>query len=206
MATLTVTTFVTLDGVMQAPGGPGEDPSGGFDYEGWLVSYGDQVFMDFIADLWTRPTAFLLGRKTYEIFASYWPRMTDPADPIAGKLNALPKFVATKSLRDAAWNNTTLLHGDLRQEVEKLKRTHEGEVQVHGSGELVQSLLTHGLVDAFNVMTFPLVLGKGKRLFGSGTVPLALTRTSIRETTTGATLATYRPAGLPKTGTIGQPG
>ena len=129
MGKLTLTAFVTLDGVHQAPGGPQEDPSGGFEQGGWSVPFGDDDFGAFVVENFGRVGAFLLGRRTYDIFASYWPKRTDPADPIATKLNALPKYVASRTLTDAAWQHTTVLGGDLVKEVEQLKERTDDEVQ-----------------------------------------------------------------------------
>jgi dihydrofolate reductase len=201
MAILTMTTFVTLDGVMQAPGGPKEDPSGGFTHGGWVFPHADAAFGSYIVDIFSRASAFLLGRRTYEIFAGHWPRVTDANDPVATKLNALPKYVASKTLTDARWNNSTIVR-DVVSEVRSLKTKLDGEVQVHGSAGLAQTLLEHGLVDEFNIATFPVVLGQGKRLFGAGTTPAGLELKHARSSTTGAVLATYRPAGAPKVGSF----
>jgi dihydrofolate reductase len=144
---LTLTTFLSVDGVMQAPGGPDEDRSGGFDQGGWLVPYADDDMGEFMAGVMAEADAFLLGRRTYDIFAAAWPRVTDPADPIATKLNGLPKFVPSSSLQEPAWDPTTILRGDLVEEVEALKARPGRELQVHGSGALARSLLRHGLID-----------------------------------------------------------
>jgi dihydrofolate reductase len=201
MAILTMTTFVTLDGVMQAPGGPKEDPSGGFPHGGWVFPHADAEFGEYITDIFRRVTAFLLGRRTYEIFAGHWPRVTDPNDPIATKLNALPKYVASTTLTEARWNNSTVVR-DVVSEVRSLKSKLDGELQVHGSAGLAQTLLQHGLVDEFNVATFPVLLGKGKRLFGAGTSPAGLELKRARTSSAGAVLATYRPTGAPKVGSF----
>jgi len=201
MAILTMTTFVSLDGVMQAPGGPGEDTSGGFTHGGWFFPHVDAQFGEFITGIFSRATAFLLGRRTYEIFAGHWPRVTDPQDPVATKLNALPKYVATRTLERVEWNASTIIR-DVVPEVRALKRKLDGELQVHGSAGLAQTLLEHGLVDEFNVATVPVVLGKGKRLFGTGTAPLGLELKRARTSAAGVVLATYRPAGAPKVGSF----
>ncbi|GGT51746.1 dihydrofolate reductase family protein [Streptomyces purpureus] len=201
MAKLTLTQFLSLDGVYQAPGGPDEDPSGGFDQGGWTVPYADDDFGAFMDDVFSRPAAFLLGRRTYEIFASYWPRMTDPDDPIASKLNSLPKYVASTTLSSADWAGTTVLGGDLVKEIWALKeRTTDGEVQMHGSGGLAQSLMAHDLIDTLHLLVFPVVLGKGRRLFAEGTQPTAFRHTDARTTGSGIAVHTYELAGRPAYG------
>ena len=167
MRTLVVGTFVTLDGVMQAPGGPNEDRDGGFQHGGWLVPYLDEKFGESMSEWTKRADAFLLGRKTYEMFAASWPKSTDPMEV----LNIRPKFVASRTLDTLNWTNSHLLKGDVAQEVAKLKAQEGGEIQVHGSGNLIQTLLQHDLVDTLRIWQFPVVLGTGKRLFGGGTIP-----------------------------------
>jgi dihydrofolate reductase len=201
MAILTVTTFVTLDGVMQAPGGPTEDPSDGFTHGGWLVPYADPDLGAFIADVFSRATAFLLGRRTYDIFAGHWPRVTDPADPVAAKLNALPKYVVSKTLAKAEWNNSSVLR-DVLVDVTKLKHKNTGEVQVHGSAGLLQALIQSDLIDEYNILTFPVILGSGRKLFGAAAMPSALQLKSSRTTSTGTILSTYRRAGKPSYGSF----
>src|SRR5512134_2868308 len=147
MRKLVVGTFVTLDGVMQAPGGPDEDRDGGFQHGGWLVPYFDERFLGIMTEWTRRAGAFLLGRKTYEIFAASWPNSTDPADEIAMALNTRPKFVASRTLAGVDWNNAILLDGEVAEEVAKLKTQDGGEIQVHGSGNLLQTLLRHDLID-----------------------------------------------------------
>ncbi|MEU2182640.1 dihydrofolate reductase family protein [Streptomyces thermolilacinus] len=195
MAQLTLTTFLSLDGVMQAPGGPDEDRSDGFDRGGWVVPYADDDMGRFMNEVFDRADAFLLGRRTYEIFASYWPKVTDPDDPIAGPLNNLPKHVVSRTLRTVEWNNSHLVEGDLGEVVARLKEGPGREVQVHGSARLAQGLIAHGLVDALNLLVFPVFLGKGRRLFPDGGVPTAYELTGHRTTSTGATIQTYRPTG-----------
>jgi dihydrofolate reductase len=201
MAQLTITTFVTLDGVMQAPGGPNEDTGGGFDLGGWSVPYGDDDFGRFMTEVFERAGAFLLGRRTYEIFAGYWPKMTDPADPIASRLNSLPKYVASTTLDKADWAGTTVIGGDLVKEVTALKERTDGELQIHGSGVLAQSLMAHDLIDRFHLLVFPVVLGRGRRLFADGAVPTALRHTESRTTGAGVAIHTYELAGRPEFGT-----
>lgn len=188
-------TFVTLDGVMQAPGGPDEDREGGFRHGGWLVPYFDDRFLGIMTAWTTRAGAFLLGRKTYEIFAASWPRSTDPADEIASALNTRPKYVASRTLDTLAWNNSHLLAGDVAEAVARLKKEEGGEIQVHGSGELLQTLLACGLVDTLRIWQFPVVLGTGKRLFGEGTTPQAFRLVETDRTETGAVLHVYERAG-----------
>jgi len=202
MAKLVVTTFVTVDGVMQAPGGPDEDRSGGFEHGGWLVPYFDEPTGAFMTEVFERPGAFLLGRRTYDIFAGYWPHQTDESDPIASKLNALPKYVASRSLESPEWQNSTVIR-DVPAEVAELKKRSGGELQVHGSGNLIQTLIEHDLIDAYNVLTFPVILGSGKRLFPEGVTPGALRLTESRTAGTGVVISTYERAGKPQYGTVG---
>jgi dihydrofolate reductase len=203
MAKLTITSFVTLDGIMQAPGGPKEDTAGGFAHGGWFVPFLDERFGQFISGVFARASAFLLGRGTYQIFAGYWPKVTDAGDPVASKLNGLPKYVASRTLERAEWNGTTILR-DVPREVERLKAQLAGELQVHGSPGLVQTLIEAGLADELHVLTCPVVLGGGKRLFGSGAVPTAFELVSAAPTTTGVVIATYRRTGKPAYGAIGE--
>jgi dihydrofolate reductase len=198
MSTLVVGTFVTLDGVMQAPGGPNEDRDGDFQHGGWLVPYLDDMF-GAAMDQWTkRADALLLGRKTYEMFATSWPKSNDPQE----KLNIVPKFVASRTLDTLTWNNSILLKGDVAQEVAKLKAQGDGEIQVHGSGNLIQTLLQHDLVDTLRIWQFPVVLGSGKRLFGGGAIPRSFRRIDTQLNTTGAVLHVYERAGGLKYGEV----
>lgn len=195
MRKLVVGTFVTLDGVMQAPGGPDEDRDGGFQHGGWLVPYFDEEFLGFMTEWTSRAGAFLLGRRTYEMFAASWPGSTDPADEIATALNTRPKFVVSRTLQELTWNNSHLLRGDVAEEVARLKAQDGGELQVHGSSRLLQTLLEHDLVDTLRIWQFPVVLGTGKRLFGAGTVPRAFRLVETRQTPAGAVLHVYERAG-----------
>jgi dihydrofolate reductase len=195
MRKLVVGTFLTLDGVMQAPGGPNEDRDGGFPHGGWLVPYFDEKFGDIMTEWTKRAGAFLLGRKTYEIFAASWPKSTDPADEIAMALNTRPKFVASRTLDKVSWNNSFLLKGYVAEEVAKLKAQGGGEIQVHGSGNLLQTLLRRDLIDTLRIWQFPVVLGTGKRLFGEGTIPGSFRLVDTQLTTTGAVLHVYERAG-----------
>ncbi|MGW6459321.1 dihydrofolate reductase family protein [Streptomyces sp. NPDC055078] len=201
MAQLSITTFVTLDGVMQAPGGPNEDTSGGFALGGWSVPYGDEDFGRFMTEVFERAGAFLLGRRTYDIFAGYWPKMTDPDDPIASRLNSLPKYVASKTLRKADWEGTTVIGADLAKEVTELKERTDGELQVHGSGRLAHALMAHDLIDTMHLLVFPVVLGTGLRFFADGAVPTAFRHQEARTTGSGVAIHTYELAGRPEYGT-----
>ncbi|WP_309230963.1 dihydrofolate reductase family protein [Nocardia sp. SYP-A9097] len=197
---LSVTQFITLDGVYQAPGGPQEDSSDGFTHGGWSAPYDDDAFGEFMVSVFEKVDAFIFGRKTYEIFNSYWPEHNDPANPIAGKLNSLPKYVPTATLDTAEWPGTELLHGDLVKEVTELKSRPGRELQVHGSGELAQSLLANGLVDTLHVLTFPVILGSGKRFFVDGAEPAGLALTQTHGTSTGVVISSYRKVGPPTYG------
>jgi dihydrofolate reductase len=192
---LTLHTFLTLDGVMQAPGGPEEDPDGGFAYGGWSFPYGDEGVGAAMTGWFEHASAFLLGRKTYQIFSGHWPRVTDPGDPIAAKLNALPKYVASTTLASADWQNSSILSGDVAAEVAKLKEQPGDELQIHGSGGLAQTLIDHDLVDEYRLLVFPVHLGSGKKLFRDGAKAAALRLISATTTGTGVVIATYQPDG-----------
>ncbi|MCX5193552.1 dihydrofolate reductase family protein [Streptomyces sp. NBC_00249] len=203
MGKLTLTTFLTLDGVMQAPGGPEEDTTGGFAYGGWVVPYADEGMGEFIGELFGRAGAFLLGRRTYEIFASYWPGHDDPADPVAGRLNRLPKYVASTTLKEAAWGPATVVDGEqLQAEVVRAKDATDGELQVHGSGQLARWLLARDLVEELNLLVFPVLLGAGQRLFEAGALPTAFELAASRSTGSGIAIHTYRLAGRASFGTF----
>ena len=188
-------TFLTLDGVMQAPGGPDEDPEGGFQHGGWMVPFSDEKFGAIMTNWIKRAGAFLLGRKTYEIFAGYWPKATDPAHEIAKALNTRPKYVASRSLDEVSWNNSTLLNGDVPDAVAKLKALDGGEIQVHGSGKLLQTLFKHDLVDTLRIWQFPVVVGTGKRLFGEGVIPRSFRLVAMEKNSRGGVLHIYERAG-----------
>jgi dihydrofolate reductase len=191
MRKVAVNTFVSLDGVMQAPGGPEEDPTGGFTHGGWSVNYWDDEMMGQMAQ--AGPYELLLGRGTYEIFAAHWPYVTD--DPIADHLNSTRKHVASTTLDQVEWNNSTLITGDVADYVAMLKSQDGPEIQVHGSPGLIQTLLKHGLIDEFRLWIFPVVIGTGKRFFGDGTIPAALKLVDSKVSKTGVTINTYEPAG-----------
>jgi dihydrofolate reductase len=198
MGKLIVNTFTSLDGVMQAPGMPEEDREGGFDQGGWQVPYFDEESGQVMTEAITGFDALLLGRKTYEIFAGYWPYApTD--DPIAVRLNEAPKYVASRTLDALGWNNSTLLKGDIADEVARLTEAYD-EIHTSGSGNLVQSLMKDELVDQYNVWVYPVLLGGGKRLFGEGTIPTALRLVESRAFGNGAVLLTYEPTGKPEYG------
>ena len=201
MRRLIVTTFLTLDGVMQAPGGPEEDPSDGFAYGGWSVNYWDDVMDRFQAQAIRGPFDLVLGRKTYDIFAAYWP--TAPEEAGGKPLNDATKYVASRGRPKLEWSKSVLLEGDAAEAVAALKQTNGPELQVHGSGNLVRTLLRHNLVDLYRLWGFPLVLGSGKRLFSEGTVPAGLKLVDTTVSSTGVVIGTYEPAGDVVTGSFG---
>jgi dihydrofolate reductase len=170
MRKLVVQAFVTLDGIMQAPGGQEEDPTGGFRFGGWSVNYWTEAMLKHMNELMTQPFDLLLGRHTYEIFAAHWPHVKN--DPIGDALNGAVKYIASRTLTKMTWENTALLEGDVGSEIARIKKDSGAEIQVHGSSNLIQTLLSCDLIDELRLWTFPLVLGQGKRLFGSGTIPL----------------------------------
>lgn len=200
MRELLVTTFVTLDGVMQAPGGPGEDEDAGFAYGGWSVSYWDDLLTEVMADATSKPFAMVLGRKTYDILAAYWP--TAPEEAGAKALNDATKYVASRGRPTLEWSNSVLLEGDAADALGKLKQEDGPELQVHGSANLIQTLLRHSLVDRFRLFVNPCVVGTGKRLVGDGTIPTGLKLVDSKVSGTGVIVATYQPAGELPTGTF----
>jgi len=202
MRKLVVGTFLTLDGVMQAPGGPDEDRDGGFAHGGWSVKYWDELMGKLIVEQTLQADALLLGRKTYEIFAAHWPRVTDPNDPVAAKLNSMRKYVASRTLHKAEWHNASLLRGDVGEAVARLKEQAGGEIQVTGSSNLIQTLLRHDLIDEFRLWVFPVSVGSGKRLFGDGTLPWALRLADAKVSTTGVVIHRYERAGKLQPGTF----
>ena len=199
---LTVTTFLSVDGVYQGPGGPDEDRGGGFDRGGWVFPHFDEETGKFIDEVFGQVDAFLLGRRTYDIFAAAWPKATDPNDPVANRLNTLPKYVASTTLKDPRWANTTVLEGDLASAVRELKQREGRELQVHGSGALVRFLLDNDLVDRLNLLVFPVVVGAGRRLFPDQGIATGLALDGSRTTPSGVTISVYRPTGRPEFGTF----
>ncbi|GAA1367465.1 dihydrofolate reductase family protein [Catellatospora chokoriensis] len=199
---LTLTEFVTLDGVYQGPGGPAEDTTDGFVHGGWVVPFFDDVLGGYITGVFGEVDAFLLGRRTYDIFAEAWPRSTDPADPIAAALNTLPKYVASGTLTAADWHRSTVLGGDVVAEVAKLKEQSGRELQIHGSGALAQTLFDAGLIDLVRLIVFPVVLGSGKRLFAEGRTPSRFRLADVTSTPTGVTMQTLELAGVPEYGSM----
>lgn len=207
MRNLVVNTFLTLDGVMQAPGGPEEDPTGGFRHGGWAVSHSDEEMGEEMAEWMGKLFDLVLGRLTYEIFAAHWPHVgqgeraqrggtaSEVDDEAAAALNSARKYVASSTLNQATWNNSTILEGDVPTAIERVKREEGPELQIHGSGGLIRSLLPHGLIDAFRLWTFPVLVGPGKRLFADGTAPAALRLVDSRVFDTGVVLSVYEPAG-----------
>ncbi len=192
---LTATMFLSVDGVYQGPGSREEDTSGGFDRGGWLVPHFDEQTGVFMTEVFERPDAFLIGRRTYDIFAAAWPKSTNSADPVATKLNSLPKYVASRTLKDPSWANTTVLDGDVAQAVRDLKARPGNELQVHGSGRLLRFLLEHDLVDRLNLLVFPVLVGAGERLFPERGLDTTLVLEASRTTPSGVQISTYRPAG-----------
>jgi dihydrofolate reductase len=207
MRKIIANTFITLDGVMQAPGGPEEDPTSGFDYGGWSVNYWDEMMAKVLMDgLMAKPFDLMLGRKTYEIFAAHWPFVKNDPDKMnamaADKLNGAKKYVVSKTLSKASWENSTLIKGDIVKEISNLKRQEGPEIQIHGSSDLIQTLLSHDLIDEFCVWTFPLTVGRGKRLFGRGSIPAGLKLLDCKVSKTGVIIATYSRDGKIKTGSL----
>ncbi len=199
---LTVTTFVSVDGVMQGPGGAEEDRTDGFERGGWLVPHFDDELGQFMDEVFQRVDAFLLGRRTYEIFAGSWGQMADPeANPVAAGLNTLPKYVPSTTLKDPEWANTTVLSDDVAAKVRELKAQPGRELQVHGSGALVRWLLDNDLVDELNLIIFPVIVGDGTRLFATKSQDTALELVESRTTPKGVTVQVYRNAGRPEYGT-----
>ena len=200
MRRIIVATFTSLDGVMQAPGGPGEDPTGGFALGGWTAPHFDAALGASMGEIFGRPFDLLLGRKTYDIFAAHWPYVSDPNDPIAGLFNRVTKYVASRSSPKLSWQNSRWLGQDTVASLQTLTGEDGPDLLIQGSSELLQTLWKHGLVDEFSVLIFPVVLSKGKRLFGDGTVPVGLRLVKSQAYPTGVIVANYAPAGDVRTG------
>lgn len=198
MRKIIVLEFLSLDGVMQAPGGPEEDASGGFQYGGWTVPYFDEFAGKIMTEQMKGPFSLLLGRKTFEIFASYWPQH---ADAWAG-INEAAKYVVSETLSSSEWQNSIFLKGDVVEELKKLKAQEGPTLYVYGSGNLVQTLMKHDLVDEFWLKIFPLTLGTGKRLFAEGTIPAVFKLTDSKVSPSGVIFANYERAGEVKTGSF----
>lgn len=200
MRKLIVSTFLTLDGVMQAPGGPGEDDSDGFTHGGWSVNYWDERMGEVMGAAMGVPFDLVLGRKTYDIFAAHWPHASE--EDGAKPLNDATKYVASRSQPTLEWSNSVLIEGDAAAGIAALKKQDGPELQVHGSGNLIQTLLRHSLVDEYRLWVFPLVIGSGKRLFSEGTIPAGLKLVDSTVSTTGVMIGTYEPAGEIVTGSF----
>ncbi len=193
MRKLIVSTFLTLDGVMQAPGGPEEDDGGGFAHGGWSVNYWDEHVHQFMDEAMSAPFDLVLGRKTYDIFAAYWPHAPEEAG--AKALNDATKYVASRRHPELKWRNSVLIEGDVDEGIAALKQEDGPELQVHGSGNLIQTLLRHSLVDKYRLLIFPVVIGSGKRLFSEGTIASGLKLVDSTVSTSGVVMGTYEPAG-----------
>lgn len=191
---LTLTTFLTLDGIMQSPGAPDEDRGGGFEHGGWLIPYADDDMGRFIGETFAQADAFLLGRKTYEIFVGHWPHVMDE-NPVAAALNRLPKHVVSSTLDSLSWDNATLIRGEqLTEQVNRLKAQPGRELQIHGSGHLARTLMALDLIDEYRLWIYPVVVGAGARLF-ENPAPATLRLTDSRTTASGVSVLTYQPAG-----------
>ena len=200
MRKIITATFVTLDGVMQAPGGPEEDTSSDFKYGGWQYSYGNPVQDEFLSNLMGQPFELLLGRKTYDIFAAYWPKQKgEVADPF----NATHKYVVSHTPKELSWQNSTIVTGDVVGELRKLKEQDLPDLHVWGSGNLIQTLINNDLVDRMHILTYPLIIGSGKRLFEAGVKPQGFKMTDSKVSENGVVIATYEPVGMFTMGTIG---
>jgi len=204
MRRIITTTFVTLDGVMQAPGGPEEDEAGGFAYGGWSAGadFWDELMGSTMDEILGQPFELLLGRKTYDIFAAYWPTATVDQE-VAVPFNSTVKHVVSHEPIELTWQNSRLITGDVVAKVEQLKAQEGPDLWVHGSGDLIQTLLAHDLIDRMIVWTFPVTVGSGKRLFARGTRPRSFRLVESKVSTTGVTITTYEPAGGLNVGTAG---
>jgi len=200
MRKLVTTTFVTLDGIMQAPGGPGEDDTGGFKSGGWSANYWDDLMSQVMGEIFAKNPDILLGRKTYDIFAGYWPFHRDELG--ASNLNNAQKYVVSRTLDRVNWENSTLIKGDVVKEITRLKGLEGPEMQVHGSSNHIQTLLKHNLIDEMHLWIFPVAVGNGKRFFGEGTIPSGFKLLESRTASTGVIIATYANSGELKTGSF----
>jgi dihydrofolate reductase len=200
MRKLSVGAFMTLDGVVQAPGGPGEDDSDGFTFGGWSVNYWDDQMGQVMTESMSAPFDLVLGRRTYDIFAAFWPNATEEAG--AKPLNDATKYVASRGTPDLTWDRSVQIEGDVAEGIAQLKQGDGPELQVHGSGNLIQTLLAADLIDEYRLWVFPLVIGTGKRLFADGTIPAALRLVHSTVSTTGVVIGTYEPAGEIVTGSF----
>ena len=200
MRKLIVSTFLTLDGVMQAPGGPGEDDEGGFAHGGWSVNYWDEKMGQVMGEAMSVPFDLVLGRKTYDIFAAFWPNA--PEDAGGKPLNDATKYVASRRRPTLEWGPAVLIEGDAAEGIAAVKQEDGPELQVHGSWDLIQTLLRHNLADEYRLWVFPLVIGSGKRLFAEGTVPAGLKLVDSTVSSTGVVIGTYEPAGEIVTGSF----
>jgi dihydrofolate reductase len=198
MRKIIVLTFITMDGVMQAPGGPTEDTSGNFMYGGWTVPYFDEYLGQVMSEQMDRPFDLLLGRKTFEIFASYWPQHQEEGPGI----NQATKFVASNTLTIHEWSKSVFLKGDVASEIKKIKQLDGPDLQVHGSSNLIQTLLEYDLIDEFWLKIFPVTLGAGKRLFDKGTMPAAFALVESKASPSGVIIANFKRAGDVKTGSF----
>jgi dihydrofolate reductase len=194
MAKIVISEFLTLDGVMQGPGGADEDRSDGFDKGGWQIGYGDETVGKYVEDGLTGAGGLLLGRRTYDIFAGYWPNQSADGFPIAGLMNSLPKFIVSRTLSEPlSWQNATLINGDVAGRLRQLKSEVDKDILVIGSGDLAQTLMANDLVDEYRLMVYPLVLGEGKRLLRDADATKRLRLTDSKPTSTGVLLLTYVP-------------
>jgi len=200
MRELIVSTFLTLDRVMQAPGGPEEDDSGGFAYGGWSVHYWDELMSQVMTEAMSIPFDLALGHRTYDIFAAYWPHAPEEAG--AKPLNEATKYVVSRSRPTLEWGPSVLIEGDAAEGIAAIKKEDGPELQVHGSGNLIQTLMRHNLIDQYRLWVFPLVIGSGKRLFADGTIPSGLKLLDSKVSTTGVVIGTYEPAGEIVTGSF----
>jgi dihydrofolate reductase len=203
MRKLIVLSFISLDGVMQAPGGPEEDPTGGFKHEGWVAGYFDDFLGKVMVKQISKPFDLLFGRKTYEIFAAHWPYVNTSQDPYAAIINKAKKYVASKTLTKLDWSNSELIKGDVWKEIKRIKEREGPEIQVHGSSNLIQTLLRHDLVDELWLKIFPITLGIGKRLFAEGTIPAGFKLLESEISPSGVIIASYERAGEVKTASLG---